>query len=101
MGEIMNKCLKIQRGILYHIVNGARVDGPHDRITGDASGLTGDASGITGDVSGISGDVSGLTGCVSGISGCVTGLWGNIDDAGLTNAVRKTGVNIRDLCQDN
>ena len=61
---------------LYHYVNGERVEGPNQSMTGDCSGLRGDCSGLSGDCS---------------------GLRGNLDDCKIRDDERAAGVNIRDL----
>ena len=73
----MKKCLaRFTRGEVYHIVDGERIDGPTDCIAGDVSGIRGDVSGIEGDVSDIRGDV---------------------DNAELTDAERRAGIDINEL----
>jgi hypothetical protein len=42
---------KIKKPSIYHYVDGLKIFGIHDCITGDVFGITGDVSGITGDVS--------------------------------------------------
>jgi len=92
---------KLQRtNILYHRVDGKRVEGPHAQLTGDTSGLWGCVSpGLRVEVSGLRGNVTGLRGHVTGLRGCVSGLWGNIDDCGLTDEDRERGVDIANLVQ--
>jgi hypothetical protein len=41
--------------------------------------------------------VTGLRGDVTGLRGNVTGLRGNVDDAKITDAERKKGVDISDI----
>ena len=72
----MKKCLKSFVNTIYHMVDGVRVSGIHNKISGDVSRISGDVSGISGNVSGIS---------------------GNVDDAKLTEAERKAGVDILSL----
>ena len=58
----MKKCLKSFVNTIYHMVDGVRVSGIHNRI-----------------------------------SGAVSGISGNVDDAKLTEAERKAGVDILSL----
>ena len=86
----MIKNLKKQTLDLYHIIDGARIPGPH-------SGIWDDVSGLSGDVSGISGNVSGIWGDVSGIRGNVAGIRGNLDTCGITAADRAAGIDVSTL----
>ena len=67
----MRKALKKFVGV-YHIVDGQRVEGVHERLHGDVAGLRGDATGIHGD----------------------------IDSCRLTKKERTAGVDIADLIVD-
>ena len=71
----MKKALTKQKE-LYHYVNGGKIDGVHDNITGDTSNISGDVSNISGDVSYISGD---------------------LDDCDITEEEREKGINVKDL----
>lgn len=82
----MKKALKRAFGVCYYYKDGKRIEGVHDRISGDVSGISGDVSGISGDVGGISGDVN--------------GLYGNLDDCELTDEERTKGVDIKDLIEE-
>jgi hypothetical protein len=48
-------------------------------------------------VSGLRGNVSDLRGDVTGLRGNVTDLCGDVDDAKITDAERKKGVDISDI----
>lgn len=65
--------MRKETNCIYHYADGVRVEGAHDRISGNVSG-------IVGDVSGIHGDVTGITGSVSGIHGDVWGIRGDVDE---------------------
>ena len=82
----MKKCLTRKNRGLYYYVDGVRVDGVPDGITGNLSAITGNLTGITGDLTGISGNLS--------------GIWGDIDDAGLTDDDRERGVSVDDLLME-
>ena len=59
----MKKCLaRFTRGVVYHIVDGERIDGPTDCIAGDVSDIRGD-----------------------------------VDNAELTDAERRAGIDINEL----
>jgi uncharacterized protein YjbJ (UPF0337 family) len=47
---------------IYHYVDGVKVDGAHDRITGDVTYLWGNITDLRGDVTDLWGDVTGLRG---------------------------------------
>ena len=91
MSNMIKNLVKIEFKI-YHIVDGVKIEGAHNRITGNVSDIRGNVSGITGNVSDIRGDVSGIRGDVSGI-------WGNIDRCEISEEDRKKGVNISDLIE--
>jgi len=74
----------------WYYVDDKKVDGVHERISGDVWGIYGDVSGIRGNVSGISGNVS-------GIRGDVWGIYGDVDECELTAKERENGINITDL----
>jgi hypothetical protein len=104
----MKKALKkISATTCYHFVDGKKFDGAPSYLSGDVTGLYGDVSGdlsgnvtgLYGDVSGdLSGNVSGLYGNVSGgLRGNVSGLRGNVDDCGITDDERKSGVSVSNL----
>lgn len=65
----MKKMLKKEDVNLWHILDGKKIDGVHNRIMGNVSGIRGDVSGITGDV----------------------------DDCKITDNERIVGININDL----
>ena len=71
--------------IMYHIVDGRRVEGPPAGVTGDLSGVRGNLSGITGDLTGVWGDL--------------TGVWGDLDECGLTAGDRAKGIYISELIE--
>ena len=71
-----------------------------ENVTWLHDGVYGDFKNIIGDVSGIYGDVSNICGYVSDIKGYVNGIKGNIDDCGISEEERMTGVNIEDLIQE-
>jgi hypothetical protein len=83
---------------LYHYQDGARVDGPHQNMSGDVSDLTGNCTGLMGDCTGLKGAVSGLTGDISGLSGAVSGLWGDVSD--LSGDVSELEGDVSDLTGD-
>jgi uncharacterized protein YjbJ (UPF0337 family) len=56
---------------IYHYDDGAKVDGAHDRITGNVTDLQGNVTDLQGDVTDLQGDVTNLWGCVSGLRGDV------------------------------
>ena len=68
--------LRYEAAALYYVVNGARVEGANERLTGDCSGLSGDCSGLRGDC---------------------TGLRGDLNACELSEEERKQGVHIADL----
>jgi len=60
---IMNKVLSRRTTMsLYHVVDGLKVDGPSDFLTGTFSGLRGDCTGLRGGCTGLHGDCTGLSG---------------------------------------
>lgn len=71
--------------ILWHVVDGKRIDGVHKKIRGNVSGIWGDVSSISGNVSGIRGNVSGIR--------------GEVDSCELSEADRNKGVDIADLIE--
>ena len=79
---------------LYHFVDGVRIAGAPDRITGDISGLRGDISGLWGDIS------PDLWGDISGLRGQVDAITGNVDKCGLTDEDREAGVDIEELAEE-
>ena len=83
------KLTRVQTRI-YHYVNGKRVDGAHDRISGNVSDIWGNVTGIRGDVTGIRGDVTRISGDVSGISG-------DLGACNITDEDRKCGISISEL----
>ena len=87
--------------LLYHYVNGIKVDGGHSILTGDCSWLTGDCSRLTGDCTGLNGDCTGLTGDCSSLFGDCTGLIGDLDNCDISIVDRKVGINITDLISNN
>ena len=89
----MKKCLTRTDQCVYYYVNGDRIYGVPDGITGNLTGIWGNLTGITGDLTGITGDLTEIT-------GNLTGIWGDIDDAGLTDDDRKRGVSVDDLLMD-
>lgn len=64
----MKAKLTKQPNPLHHFVNDLRVEGPHNKVTGDVSNIYGDCTNIRGDVSNICGDVTGFGGDVSKVS---------------------------------
>ena len=78
---------------LYHFVDGVR-------IAGAPSGLKGYVSGLEGDVTGLKGYVSGLEGDVTGLKGDVTGLKGDVDECGLSDEERESGVDVSTLISE-
>jgi len=74
----MKRMLVNKQGVIWHFVDGNRIEGCHDKIRGYVTGLSGDVTGLSGYVTDISGDVTGLSGYVTGISGYVTGISGYV-----------------------
>lgn len=67
----MKKALWKSQNACWHFVDGLRIDGCHDNLTGDVTRL---------------------------LTGNVTGLTGDVDDCELSDADRVAGVNVTDLC---
>ena len=86
----MKKMLNFEKKETWYFVDGKRITGIHDNISGDVTGIRGDVSDISGDVTGIWGDVTGISGDVSGIRG-------NVDACEIMSADRKKGIEIKDL----
>ena len=93
----MKALLSQVQSVIYHYVDGKRVEGKHELITGDVSGITGDVSDIYGDVSDIYGNMSGITGDVSGITGDVSGISGDVYECEITDEERENGIDIKQL----
>ena len=72
----MKKSLKRIPNTIYHYKDGVRVEGVHDRITGNVIDISGNVSYISGNVSDIS---------------------GNLNDCEITDEDRKKGIDINDL----
>lgn len=70
---------KLEKKVLYHMVDGEKVIGAHNKLWGDCSGLSGNCSGLWGDCS---------------------RLWGDIDSCELSEEDRARGINISDLIGD-
>ena len=79
----MKKMLNFEKKETWYFVDGKRITGIHDNISGDVTGIRGDVSGIRGDVSGIRGNV--------------TGIRGDVDACEIMSAERKKGIEIKDL----
>ena len=89
----MQRALRRRDSVVYHIIDGIRVDGP-------PLGVRGDLSGVRGNLSGVRGDLSGVCGNLSGVWGDLSGVWGNINECGLTEADRERGVDVADLIRE-
>jgi len=63
----MSKPLTRTTQKIYHYDDGAKVDGAHNRLTGDVSDLWGDVTNLTGNVTNLRGNVNGLRGDVDEI----------------------------------
>lgn len=90
--------------ILYYVVNGTKMVGKHNLLSGvieglygDCSKLRGDCSGITGNCSNLEGFCSNISGNVTGVHGCCTEITGDIDSCNITEDERNKGVQISDL----
>ena len=59
------KPLKRAKSVIYHYVNGERVEGLHADLWGDVTGLEGNATGLRGNATDLEGDVTGLRGDVA------------------------------------
>jgi len=95
---IMNKVLSRRTTIsLYHLVDGLKVDGPSDFLTGTFSGLRGDCTGLRGGCTGLHGDCTGLRGDCTGLHGDCTGLSGDLDKAEISDQDVFDGVSIESL----
>ena len=90
MTEAPKRALRRETAGIYHIVDGRRVSGGHERIRGDATLLIGDVSRLIG-------DVTWLRGYVTGIRGDVTWLRGDVDECDITDEMRVRGVDVSDL----
>jgi len=75
----MKRVLEKVESLVYHYVDGNRVDGPHSRVTGDLSGVRGNLFGVSGDLSGVRGD---------------------LDDCEISDEDRRRGINISDLIKE-
>ena len=91
------KLIKTGNSGTYYIENGEKVDGVHQKITGNPIGIYGNVTKIWGDVSKIWGDVYALSGNVSGLSGNADGIKGNINECEITDEERAKGIRIEDL----
>ena len=62
--------------------------------------LTGNLSDVRGDLSGVTGDLNGVRGDLTGVRGNLTGVRGNLDECGITDEQRKTGIDINTLIEE-
>ena len=86
----MKKALKRKKQVVSHVVNGLRVEGSHNGVSGNLSDVSGNLSDVSGNLSGVSGDLSGVSGNLSGVSG-------DLSDCEITEEERAKGVRISDL----
>lgn len=77
--------IKTKKYKLYHVVNGAEIEGKNPNMSGDCSGLWGDCSELCGDCSGLRGDCSELR--------------GDLGDCDISDDERKSGIYITDLIE--
>jgi hypothetical protein len=86
----MEKLLKRIKSKVWHVKDGLRIEGLHDRLGGDVTNIHGDVTNIRGCVTDVRGDVSNIIGDVTRVSG-------DLDNCGITPEEREKGVRIEDL----
>lgn len=82
----MKRELKREKLLIFHIVDGVRIDGP--------------PPGVRGDLTDVRGDLTGVRGNLTDVWGNLTDVYGDLDACGITDEDRERGIDIRDLIED-